>query len=216
VVVDGHELFRSGLVAILDSEPEIEVVAQTSRGRLGVQLSLELRAHVVLMDLGVPDVDGISATREILTHAPRARVIALSATTWQQEVEQEVTAAVLAGACGFLVKGTPTAEVVAAIRAASSGGSWLSPVAATAVLARLRRDHVERAVAGVPNDLLSGRELEVIKLVARGLDNSQIADELGISALTAKNHLSNILAKLGVSNRVQAATFAVRHGLDDG
>jgi DNA-binding NarL/FixJ family response regulator len=214
VVVDGHDLFRSGLVAILGSEPDVEVVGQTSRGRLGVRLTLELRAQVVLMDLDMPDVDGVSATAEILTRAPQTQVIALSATSLQHEVEQEVTAAVMAGACGFLLKGSPTAEVVAAIRAASSGDSWLSPLAAAVVLARFRRDHVERMVARAPPDLLSARELEVIKLVARGLDNSEIAAELGISAPTAKNHLSNILAKLGVRNRVQVATYAVRHGLD--
>jgi len=211
--MDGHDLFRSGLVAILNREPDIRVVGHASRAPLGIQLSLELQAQVVLLDMGMADIDGVPATRVILTHAPKTRVIALSATSRQPEVEQEVATAVLAGACGFLLKGTPTGEVVAAIRAAAIGGSWLSPHAAAVVLARLRRE-LERVVSRAPNDLLSARELEVIKLVACGLDNSQIAAELGISARTAKNHLSNILAKLGVSNRVQAATYAVRHGLD--
>ena len=214
VVVDGHDLFRSGLVAILGREPDIRVVGHASRATLGVQLSLELQAQVVLLDTGMSDIDGVSATHLILTHAPQTRVIALSATIRDQEVEEEVAAAVLAGACGFLLKGTPTVEVVAAIRAASIGGSWLSPPAAAVVLARLRRDHVKRVVARAPTDRLSARELQVIRLVARGLDNSEIAAELGISARTAKNHLSNILAKLGVHNRVQVATYAVRHGLD--
>ncbi len=214
VVVDGHDLFRSGLVAILGSEPDIQVVGHASRATLGIQLTLELRGQVVLLDIDMPDIDGVSATRLILAEAPQTRVIALSATVGRKEVEDEVTVAVLAGACGFLLKGTPISDVVAAIRAAAIGGSWLSPLAAAAVLARLRRDHVEHVLAPTPNAMLSARELEVIRLVAHGLDNSQIALELGISDRTAKNHLSNILAKLGVTNRVQAATYAVRHGLD--
>ncbi len=214
VVVDGHDLFRSGLVAILGSEPDIQVVGHASRATLGIQLTLELRGQVVLLDIDMPDIDGVSAIHAILAEAPQTRVIALSATIGRKEVEDEVTVAVLAGACGFLMKGTPISDVVAAIRAAAIGGSWLSPLAAAAVLARLRRDHVEHVLAPTPNAMLSARELEVIRLVAHGLDNSQIALELGISDRTAKNHLSNILAKLGVTNRVQAATYAVRHGLD--
>jgi DNA-binding NarL/FixJ family response regulator len=213
VVVDGHDLFRSGLVAILNREPDIQVLGHASRATLGVQLSLELRAQVVLLDMYMPDIDGVSATRLILAEAPDTRVIALSPTSGRKEVESDVAAAVRAGACGFILKGTAIGDVVAAIRAAAIGGLWLSPLAADAVLAWLRRDHVESAVLYKPNALLSARELEVIKLVARGLDNSQIADELGISARTAKNHLSNILGKLGVSNRVQVATYAVRNGL---
>lgn len=214
VVVDGHDLFRSGLVAILGTEPDIHVVGHASRATLGVQLTLELQGQVVLLDMDMPDIDGVSAIYTILAEAPQTRVIALSATSGRQEVEDEVTAAVLAGACGFLLKGTPIEDVVAAIRAAMTGGSWLSPLAGAAVLARFRRDHIERVLAPTPNALLSARELEVLRLVAHGLDNAQIAAELGISARTAKNHLSNILAKLGVTNRVQAATYAVRNGLD--
>jgi DNA-binding NarL/FixJ family response regulator len=214
VVVDGHDLFRSGLVAILGSEPDIQVVGHASRATLGVQLTLELRGQVVLLDMDMPDIEGVSAIHTILAEVPQTRIIALSATSGGKEVEDEVAAAVLAGACGFLLKGTPISDVVAAIRAAAIGGSWLSPLAAAAVLARLRRDHVERVLAPTPNAMLSARELEVIRLLAHGLDNSQIALELGISDRTAKNHLSNILAKLGVTNRVQAATYAVRHGLD--
>jgi DNA-binding NarL/FixJ family response regulator len=214
VVVDGHDLFRSGLVAILGGEPDIQVVGHASRATLGVQLTLELRGQVVLLDMDMPDIEGVSAIHTILAEVPQTRIIALSATSGGKEVEDEVAAAVLAGACGFLLKGTPISDVVAAIRAAAIGGSWLSPLAAAAVLARLRRDHVERVLAPTPNAMLSARELEVIRLLAHGLDNSQIALELGISDRTAKNHLSNILAKLGVTNRVQAATYAVRHGLD--
>jgi NarL family two-component system response regulator LiaR len=194
---------------MLEQQPDITVVGQASRGRSGVRLTLELRPRVVLMDLDMPDVDGISATREILSHSPETRVVALSAVSEIGDVE----AAVLAGACGFLLKDAPVEDVAAAVRAASMGESWLAPRAASAVLERLRRDHVEPIATPSPRDVLSTRELEILRLVARGLENAQIANELGISPRTAKNHLSNVLAKLGMSNRVQAAIYAVRHGL---
>ena len=128
VVVDGHDLFRSGLVAILGSEPDIQVVGHASRATLGIQLTLELRGQVVLLDMDMPDIEGVSAIHAILAEAPQTRVIALSATSGRKEVENDVATAVLAGACGFLLKGTPIGDVVAAIRAAAIGGSWLSPL----------------------------------------------------------------------------------------
>jgi two-component system, NarL family, response regulator LiaR len=210
VLVDDHDLFRSGLAAMLQREDDIDVIGQASRGQSGVRLTLELRPHVVLMDLSMPDLDGISATQQILNGSPQTRVLVLSAVSERGDVE----AAVLAGACGFLLKDAPVADVAAAVRAASGGDSWLAPRAASAVLESLRRDHVEPNAGPAPVDILSARELDVLRLVARGLDNSQIADELCISPSTAKNHLSNVLAKLGISNRVQAAIYAVRHGLD--
>ena len=209
VLIDDHDLFRSGLTVLLQREPDIEVVGQASQGKKGVRLTLELRPQVVLMDLEMPDLDGISATREILAQDPRIRVVALSAVSEDGYVE----AAVLAGACGFLLKDSPIADVAAAVRAASMGESWLAPRAASAVLESLRRRHIEPSSSPPPGDVLSARELEVLQLVARGLDNSQIASELCISPSTAKNHISNVLTKLGISNRVQAAIYAVRHGL---
>ncbi len=209
VIVDDHDLFRLGLAAMLQQEPDITVVGQASRGRSGVRLAIELRPRVVLMDLDMPDADGIAATREILDRSPDTRVVVLSAVSKNGDVE----AAVLAGACGFLLKDAPVADMAAAVRAASVGESWLAPRAASAVLERLRRDHVEPLATPKPDEVLSARETEVLSLVARGLDNAQIAEELGISPRTAKNHLSNVLSKLGMNNRVQAAIYAVRHGL---
>jgi len=210
VLVDDHDLFRSGLAAMLNREPDIAVVGQASRGRAGVRLTLEIRPQVLLMDLSMPDIDGISATREILDRAPTTRVIVLSAVSEHGDVE----AAVLAGACGFLLKDAPVRDVADAVRAASAGDSWLAPRAAAAVLELLRRDYAEPVRTPAPGEILSARELDILRLVARGLENSEIADVLCISPRTAKNHLSNVLSKLGVSNRVQAAIYAVRHGLD--
>lgn len=209
LIVDDHDLFRAGLAAMLKQEPGIEVCAQASRGRLGVQLARELRPQVTLMDLRMPDLDGIDATREIVSEDEQARVIALTISG----EEQDVAAAVLAGACGYLLKDNSLQDVGAAVRAAAAGESWLSPRAAATLLERLRREHIEPATADDALGLLSSREIEILQLVARGLENSQIAAELNISPRTTKNHISSVLSKLGMSNRVQAAIYAVRRGL---
>ena len=209
LIVDDHDLFRAGLAKMLQAEADVELLAQASRGKLGVQLARELRPDVILMDLRMPDLDGIDATREICAHDPGARVIALTVAS----DEKDVSDAVLAGACGYLLKDTPISEIVAAVKAAAGGDSWLSPRAAAAVLDRMRRQHVATTPGAEPLDLLSPRELEILRFVARGYENAEIAAELNISPRTAKNHLSNLLAKLGMSNRVQAAIYAVRRGI---
>jgi DNA-binding NarL/FixJ family response regulator len=127
--------------------------------------------------------------------------------------EADVASAVIAGACGYLLKDSPIDDVVEAVRAAARGIAWLSPRAAEALLGRIRRDYVEPGGTPEPEPDLSPREVEVLQLIARGLDNSEIAAELSISPRTAKNHVSSILSKLEVPNRIQAATYAVRSGL---
>jgi DNA-binding NarL/FixJ family response regulator len=210
VVVDDHDLFRFGLVALLNGKDSIDVVGQASRASLGVQLVLDLRPDVVLMDLGLPDIDGIAATRQILEREPDTRVIVLTVASEDGAVES----AVLAGACGYILKDSPVEEIVSAVHAATAGEAWLSPRAANAVLEKLRRDHIAAGSSLDPSPtILSPRELEILRLVARGLENAEIAAELSISPRTAKNHLSNVLAKLGMTNRVQAAIYAVRHGI---
>jgi DNA-binding NarL/FixJ family response regulator len=210
LIVDDHDLFRAGLATMLQAEDGIEVLAQASRGKLGVQLAVELKPDVVLMDLRMPDLDGVEATRTIVERQPQARVIALTVAT----EDDDIAAALLAGACGYLGKDAPIGELAAAIRAAARGESWLSPRAADAMLAKLRREHVEEVTQTDGLELLSPRELEILRLVARGMENAEIASALNISPRTAKNHLSSVLSKLGMTNRVQAATYAVRHGLD--
>ena len=209
LVVDDHDLFRMGLSSLLSAEADIEVVAQASGGRSGVRLAHELRPDVVLMDLQMPDVEGHEATRQIVERDPSTRVVVLTVLS----DDADVIAALEAGACGFLTKHTPIDDVIVAVRAAAQGAAWLSPRAAEAVLTRLRLTSEDRESNLEPFVELSARELDVLRLIARGLENSQIAEILNISPRTAKNHVSNILAKLALPSRVEAAIYAVRRGL---
>jgi DNA-binding NarL/FixJ family response regulator len=209
LVVDDHDLFRTGLCVLLGAQPDIDVVAQASGGRMGVRLADELRPDVVLMDLRMPDLEGPEATLAILERNPDMRVLVLTASS----DDRDVTSAVDAGACGFVTKDTPVEGVSVAVRAAAGGASWLSPRAAELVLRRVKRQHAHPQPAEDPAEALSERELEVLRLLARGLENTEIAHVLSISPRTVKNHVSSILTKLGLPNRVQAATYAVRRGL---
>jgi DNA-binding NarL/FixJ family response regulator len=209
LIVDDHDLFRTGLSSMLVAHGDLEVVAQASSGRMGVRLAEELKPDVILMDLRMPDLDGIDAIRAIVKRDSTARIIALTVAT----DERDVAAAVVAGACGYMVKDSAIDEIAAAVRAAARGESWLSPRAAGALLERVRRDNVESAPEPEVMEKLSPREREVLLLVAQGLDNAKIAAALGISPRTAKNHLSSILSKLGLTSRIGAAIYAVRSGL---
>jgi DNA-binding NarL/FixJ family response regulator len=208
-VVDDHDLFRTGLTSFLQSEADIEVVAQASGGRRAVRLARELRPDVVLMDLRMPDLGGLDATRAILEVEPSTRVVALTVVS----EEADVTAALQAGACGFLAKDTPIDDMASAVRAAAYGAAWLSPRAADAVLGRFRRVDLAQQRASASAERLSARELEVLRLIAQGMENAEIAQTLNISPLTVKNHVSSILTKLGLPNRIQAAIYAIRRGL---
>lgn len=209
LVVDDHDLFRAGLASLLGARQDIEVVAQASGGRMGVRLSAELRPDVILMDVQMPDLDGPAATRLILGRQPSVRVVALTVVSDDDDVAEVLAA----GACGFLAKDTPIEDVALAIRAAAKGAAWLSPRASEVVLGRVRREAVGDEPERSRIDDLSARELDVLRLIARGLENAEIAVELGISPRTAKNHVSRVLAKLGQPGRVQAAVYAVRRGL---
>lgn len=209
LVVDDHDLFRTGLSSLLSGQPDVEVVAQASGGRAGVRLAAELRPDVVLMDLQMPDLEGHEATRRILERNPAIRVVVLTVLSH----DDDIVAALNAGACGFLAKDTPIDDVVLAVRAAAQGAAWLSPRAAEVVLSRVRQDQPRSPAQPVPAAELSAREIDVLRLIAGGLENSEIAEELSISPRTAKNHVSNILTKLGLPSRVQAAIYAVRSGL---
>lgn len=210
LVVDDYDLFRTGLASLLAAEPDIEIAAQASGGRAAIRLASELQPDVVLMDLRMPDLGGADATRAILSRRPSIRVVVLTVLSEDEHVQE----AMQAGASGFLAKETPVDEVITAVRAAARGVAWLSPRAAEVVLGQVRRTEREQ----VPDDQriqdLSPRELGVLALIARGMENAEIADALDISPRTAKNHVSSILAKLGLPSRIQAAIFAVRHGLD--
>ncbi len=209
LVVDDHDLFRVGLASMLAACEDIEVVAQASSGRMAVRLARELMPDVVLMDMRLPDFDGSAATRAILEHRATVRIVMLTVIA----EEADVAAAIGAGACGYLLKDSAIEDVVTAVRAAASGASWLSPRAARTVLECMRREPAPTDSIGEFEHDLSPREIEVLQLVARGLDNNDIAAEMSISPRTAKNHVSSILGKLRVSNRIQAAVYAVKHGI---
>jgi NarL family two-component system response regulator LiaR len=161
------------------------------------------------MDVRMPDLSGPEATREIVAENPQARVLALTIAS----ADHEIAAVLQAGACGFLSKDTPMSSVAAAIKTAAGGAAWLSPKAAEVVLGHIRTSRPEPEQELSPVQQLSPRELDVLRLIADGLENAEIAAALNISPRTAKNHVSNILAKLNLPSRVQAAVYAVRQSL---
>jgi DNA-binding NarL/FixJ family response regulator len=209
LVVDDHAVVRRGLLAFLDSEPDLKVVGDAEGGTQALELLAQLdsegrRPDVVLMDLKMKPLDGIESTRQIRAHYDDVEVVAL--TSFAEE--ERVHAALEAGASGYLLKDAHADEVAAAVRAAHRGELRLDPAVARRLMSSLR--------AGPPNDLaaeLTARELEVLRLVGEGEANKEIAAKLQISERTARTHVSNILRKLGLTSRTQAALWAVREGL---
>jgi DNA-binding NarL/FixJ family response regulator len=206
VVVDDHDLFRTGLMNLL-TEQGIHVVGEAASGEAAVKLVRDVAPDVAVMDIHMPGISGVDATRELAAVAPRTRVVVLTIS----EEDEDVVDAVMAGACGYLLKSSSIEELVAGIRAAAAGESLISPQIASKVLQLLRAQ-----TAGRSQPLraeLSDRELGVLKLIAIGKDNAEIAKDLFISPKTVKNHISNILMKLQIDNRIQAAVYAVRSGI---
>ena len=204
-LVDDHAVFRSGLRELLE-EHGFEVVGEAGDGQDGVRLAAETAPDVIVMDLNMPGMSGVEATRRICETSPTARVLMLTVSPDDDDIKE----AVLAGACGYLLKDAEIDSVVAGVAAAARGESQLSPRVATRLLERVR----DRGV--LPSDVrpeLTDREREVLGLIAAGKDNTEIAAQLFISSQTVKNHVSNILAKLQVENRIQAAVLAVRRDL---
>jgi DNA-binding NarL/FixJ family response regulator len=209
LVVDDHDLFRTGLVNLL-TEQGVHVVGEAPNGETAVRLVRELAPDVVVMDLNMPGITGVEATREIAASAPRTRVVVLTISV----DDGDVMDAVMAGACGYLLKDSTITELISGIRAAAAGESLISPHIAAKVLQVLRAQQASTEWAGRPlRAELSDRELEVLKLIAIGKDNAEIARDLFISPKTVKNHISNILMKLQIENRIQAAVYAVRSGI---
>jgi DNA-binding NarL/FixJ family response regulator len=206
VVIDDHVLFRSGLRELLQQE-EIEVVGEASTAESGLQTIERHTPDVVVMDLSLPRMSGHEAIRQIAMISPETQVLVLTISA----EEADVTDAVLAGACGYLLKDASVEDIIAGVRAAAIGDSMVSPRMATSLLRQLRGHR--QSDAGPAIDSLSTREREVLRLVVDGKDNAAIAQELFISPYTVKNHISNILLKLGVENRLQAAVCAVRDSL---
>ncbi len=206
VLVDDHTFLRHGLRQTL-REHGFDVVGEASNGRAGAQLVLELRPDVVVMDLDMPQMNGIEATRAIVAADPRARILMLTISS----DDHDVLDALAAGASGYLLKSAPAEDIVQAVAAACEGDSTIAPRVATRLVERVR-DAAARTVPP-PSTPLTPRELEILRLIVEGRENSEIAEVLVISRSTAKNHVANVLEKLGVHNRVQAAVYAVRAGL---
>lgn len=207
LLVEDHELFRQGLDEMLRGEG-FAVVGQAGRGDDGVALALRARPDVVVMDLNLPGLPGAEATRRIVAEAPEVRVLVLTISTGSVELLD----ALLAGARGYLVKGAPLAELARGVRAVAAGELLLGRTVADEVLDRVRRGSPGGARPPGIGDL-SERERDVLRLMAAGRDNTEIAGELQVSLTTVKHHVSNVLEKLGVENRIQAAVAAVRDGL---
>jgi DNA-binding NarL/FixJ family response regulator len=200
VIVDDHPVVRDGLRGMLESQPDFEVVGEASDGEAAVQIANSLSPEVVLMDLRMPVMDGVTALREIKGSKPQIQVLVL--TTYDSDAD--ILPAIEAGASGYLLKDSSREELYTAIRAAARGETVLAPKVAARLVGRMRAPAEER---------LSSRELEVLQLVAEGDSNSEIAGRLHISQATVKSHLIHIFGKLGVSDRTAAVTVALRRGI---
>lgn len=202
LIADDHPIVRAGLSGLLSDEPGFEVVAEASDGDEAVRLAAATAPDVVLMDLRMPRVDGVAATARILSEVdPPPRVLIL--TTY--ESDDQILAAIEAGASGYLLKAAPQAEIVAGIRSVAAGQSALSPQVAVRLVERMRRPE--------PGTVLTSREIDVLRLVATGHSNKQVAAALGIGESTVKTHLLKVFEKLGVADRTRAVTLAMERGL---
>ncbi len=208
LLVDDHDLFRTGLRNLLEEE-SVVVVGEAGTGAEALRMVEELAPDVVVMDLNMPGMTGVEATRQIAVVAPLARVLVLTIS----DQDGDVMDAIFAGACGYLLKDSSIGELMQGIRAASVGESLISPTIASKVLQRVRAASPVPEIAKQIRTELSDREIQVLKLIANGRDNADIAGQLHISPKTVKNHISNILMKLQIQNRIQAAVYAVRSGL---
>lgn len=210
LIADDHVAMREGLANLLSMEEDIEVVGQASDGPSAVRLARNLKPRVILMDIRMGEMDGLAATREVLSFLPDAAVIMLT----MYDKDEYLFAAVKEGAIGYILKDVPSAEVVRAVRAAAAGKSLLDPNMARKLMAgfaALSRPRTERG----PSPELSEREREVLQLLGRGLSNRDIGQQLFISETTVKKHVANIMEKMGVKSRSQAVITGVQLGLID-
>ncbi len=207
LLADDHEVVRSGLRAVLDEEPDIEVVAEAADGTEAVEKALASDVDLAILDVSMPRLTGLQATSELHRRRPELRVLILSV----HDGEQYFFEALRAGASGYVLKTAANRDLVEACRASMRGEAFLYPGAVTALI----RDYLERARSGdaVPEDPLTPRELEVVKLIAEGYTSDEIADELVISRKTVDHHRGHILEKLGMRNVAELTRYAIRRGL---
>jgi DNA-binding NarL/FixJ family response regulator len=208
LVVDDHEEFRAGLEAMLAAAPGLEVVGSAADGRRGVQLAMELQPDVILMDLHMPGVNGIEATASIVSSSPHIGVLVLS----MMDDEDSVFAAIRAGAHGYLLKGARRGEILRSIEAVGAGEVIFGPGIADRMMTYFRSARTRPTAETFPQ--LTERERVILGKIAEGLENAEIARELGVSVKTVRNHASNIFAKLQVAHRAQAIVMAREAGLE--
>lgn len=204
LIADDHPVFRSGLTALLATDGDVEVIGEADNGQMAIQLAEELQPDVVVMDLHMPEVDGVTATRRITQSSPHVAVLVLT----MFDDDDSVFAAMRAGARGYLLKGSNQAELVRAVHVIGSGGAVFGPAVAAKVM-----DYFARRPPATAFPQLTEREAEILDLLAEGLNNARIAARLQISDKTVRNHVSNILTKLAVSDRAQAIVRARDAGL---
>ncbi len=205
LITDDHKVVRRGLRGFLELDPALEVVGEAGNGEEAVAMAWRLEPDVVLMDLLMPVMDGIEATREIRRELPEVEVVALTSVL----EDASVTGAIKAGAIGYLLKTTDADELCEAIKAAAAGQVQLAPEAAARLMREVRAPEGSETLT----EPLTERETEVLKLIARGKANKQIARDLFVATSTVKTHVNNLYGKLGVSSRTQAALYAARVGL---
>ena len=208
VIVDDQELVRHAIRNIL-TVPDIDVIAEADDGESALELVMEMAPDVVVMDLGIPGISGVETTRSLATVAPLCRILVLTGSG----EEHDVVDAIMAGACGYLLKDATGDEIVEAVRAAAAGQSVIDRSVAGRLLAQVGGQTDDAVPGDAIGVVLTERELDVLKLVAVGKENNQIAQALFISPKTVQNHISSILAKLQLQNRIQAAVHAVRGGI---
>ncbi|MCE5289567.1 MAG: response regulator transcription factor [Nocardiaceae bacterium] len=206
LIADDQQLLRAGFKVILDAEPDIEVVAEANDGAEAVRQAQLASPDVVLMDIRMPNVDGLAATEQLMRLCTPPKVVVL--TTF--DLNEYVYRAIRAGASGFLLKDAPSSRLVAAVRAAAGGDSLIEP----SITKRMVEAFAPAASPALPHQLsnLTSRETDVLRLLARGRSNAEIASELFVSEATVKTHVANLLAKLGVRDRVQAVVLAYETG----
>ncbi len=209
LVADDESLMRAGLVELLSSDPEIEIVGEASSGREAIQRAVRLRPDVVLMDVRMPDLDGIAATAELAGAAPDSKVLIL--TTFEDE--DYIFRSLRAGASGFLLKRTRPEELIAAVHTVAGGESLLSPSVTRLVIDRIVQQPMPGFAGRDELDDLTPREREVLELIARGLSNKEIAAALTVELSTVRTHIKRTLAKLGLRDRVQVVILAYEAGL---